>query len=151
MSETRQQYSHSLQTLFKGNNSILTSLCGRADYLHQMSLKLCSYLPAPLNVHCKLANITDDTVIMHADSSAWAARLRYSIPEILNIMRNQLNTINIKSIRIKVMFPDKKSHTNTGRTLTISKQTARLLADCAKSTTDPALRSTLLRLSSHTD
>ncbi len=151
MSETRRQNSHSLQTFFKGNNSILASLCRRADYLHQMNLKLCSYLPAPLNSHCKLANITDDTVIMHADSSAWAARLRYCIPEILNIMHNQLNTINIKSIRIKVMFPDKKPHTSTARTLTISRQTVRLLADCAKGTTDSALRSTLLRLSSHTD
>jgi hypothetical protein len=151
MSETKQQKNYSLQNLLKGNNSVLASLCARADYLHEMNLKLCSHLPAPLNIHCKLANITDDTVIMHADSSAWAARLRYSIPEILNIMHNQLNTINVKSIRIKVIFPDKKSHTGTGRTLTISKQTAGLLTDCAKSTTDPALRSTLLRLSSHTD
>jgi hypothetical protein len=151
MSIPRRHCCNPVQTLFKDSSSVLASLCKRADYLNQLNRELGSKLPTPLNSHCKLANITDDSAIIHADSSAWSARLRYCIPEILNIIHNQLNITGIKSIRIKVMLPRKENYTKHKRTLSMSKHNARLLADTAKYMPDSALRSTLLRLSSHAD
>lgn len=149
--EKRQSNSIPVHALLTGDNSALAPLCKRAGYLQQLNLELCSHLSAPLNTHCKLANITANAVILHADSPAWAARLRYCMPDILRLIQNRLNLTGIKSIRIKIMFPDEKSHSNHRRTLTMSTNTARLLADSARSITDPALRSSLLRLSSHAD
>ena len=151
MSEKREHKCIPVKTFLKDGSSTLAPLCERAAYLQQMNLDFCSQLPVPLKDHCKLANIANDAVLLHAESSAWAARLRYYTPDLLNIVQNRLKLSWIRTIRIKIMFPEEKEHSNLGRKSTMSASTSRHIADTASCTSDPELKATLLRLSRHAD
>lgn len=42
------------------------------------------HLPASLANHCHLANYKEFTLLLHADSSAWASRIRLESPQLQN-------------------------------------------------------------------
>ncbi len=137
-------------SLLKDKNSVLGRLCQHADYLVHLEKKLCLFLDSPLNTHCSVANYVNDTLVLHSDSAAWAAKLRYNIPAILNYMKNECNLIALKTIRIKIKLPDNSTQPGpVRRKPVISRASALFINQTAATMPDDDLRLSLLKLAKH--
>jgi hypothetical protein len=62
---------------------LLRGLQQHAQQLQHLQKILQMELPTPLNQHCYLANLREQTLIIHTDSALWAMRLRYLSPELI--------------------------------------------------------------------
>lgn len=136
-------------SLFKSKNSELGTLCQHAAFLSDIEKNLLSFLGFPLNTHCKLANYANDTVILHSDSPAWAAKLRYNTPLILDLLRTRCRLNTLKTIRIKVNPPVSPASTLPVKRLTLSPASAEFISQVANSMTDDNLRLSLLKIAKH--
>jgi len=58
-------------------------------------------IPAPLNDHCRTLNVSGTTLILAADSPAWAARLRFHTPQLVKIL-SSYQPFDIRAVRIRV-------------------------------------------------
>lgn len=136
-------------SLFKANNSELGRLCQHISFLVNLEKKLLSFLDSPLNTHCKVANYENDTIILHSDSQAWAARLRYNTPAILDYFRTKCHLNSLKTIRIKVNPPTSSEQALPVRKLSISPVSAKFITQVANSMADEDLRLSLLNIAKH--
>lgn len=139
-----------LAGLLKSGSESLGPLLAHVRRLEALNKMLREQLPPPLNQHCQAANLRDDTLLLHADSPAWALKLRYSAPVMLERLRRQPGLQQLRTINVKVKptgiatTPAKKT-----RHAQMSEDTAKLLDDVAGAITDPTLRASLLRLARH--
>lgn len=120
-------------------------------YLHTQTIiklqnNLKAELPAPLNEHITIANYYSNTLIIQTDSSAWAAKLRFKIPELLTILKNKCGLSELKTIRIKVSVSD-TDRTSPEKKLILSNQSSNFLRNIANTISDPDLRQSLLKIS----
>ena len=133
-------------TLVNNRSEILPPLFNRALKLSVVQKKIRSKLETPLSEHLIVADFNDQTLTLHTDSPAWAAKLRYNISNILNIARTSCGLSSLRSIRIKVVLSENTA-TSKKRKIELSDQSKQLILNAADSTSDPQLRSLLLRLS----
>ena len=138
----------SISAFLNDREGPLAGLSTHAAGISDLQKKLCSYLPGDLSEHVTVANFSSKSLCLHADSAAWATRLRFKIPELLHIVRNQCGLTSMQTIRIKVT-PSQTRNTTLDNRPVLSEKTAHLLQDIGESTTDPELRDALLRLSRH--
>lgn len=140
----------SLASLLQQRSDLLSVLLSQVRLLRQITAVIRNILPEPLSLHCYAANIDGDTLIIGCDSSTWAAKLRYHMPHILNRIKVHREVPNCNQIRVRVQPLDKGKPRSSGPSMSMSEQTAALIACVAHSTTDPNLRDALLRLSRRT-
>ncbi len=125
----------------------LERLVRRARYLEMVDKALQQILGTSLAGHCRVANISRDTLILQTASVAWGSRLRYLAPRLLEQLSRQLGWDRIKHTKVQVRpeaFPQRET---PARRAHLSRQSAALLRDVANGTEDPDLRDALLRLS----
>ncbi|MEX2524691.1 MAG: DUF721 domain-containing protein [Gammaproteobacteria bacterium] len=135
-------------TLLTGKSSDIHSLYRHAQKLINVQKTLNDTLPSPLNEHVTVANLVNDTLTIYTDSAAWAARLRFTIPDMLKSLRQNDKYTSVKTIRIKVQPHEKKPQPSRSfQKLSISTDTAILLKHVADTIDDPELRESLLKLS----
>lgn len=83
-------------------SGILSHLNQHSQVIKQLDKMCKESLPSPLNQHCHVANLREKTLVIHADSSLWATRLRLIIPSLkLKWQKNQLMPI-ISQIEVRV-------------------------------------------------
>jgi hypothetical protein len=105
-------------------------------------------LPTDLAPHVRLATVNDGCLVLQADSPAWAARLRFKTPEILENLRLNSSFAAIRSIRIRndlgttAPAPAPIFHARLGE------EAVRALEAQAACTSDPQLRAAFERLAS---
>ena len=133
-------------TLVNDRSDILPSLFKRASKLSTMQRKIRNELGPPLSEHLIVADYNNQSLILHTDSPAWAAKLRYNISNILDIARTNCDLSELRSVRIKVVL-SKNVITGAKRKIELSNQSKQLILNAAESISDPRLRSVLLRLS----
>jgi hypothetical protein len=108
------------------------------------------FLPAPVDQHCIKAIPHKDVLVLLAESSAWASRLRYLGQDLLQRLKNR--QVHFKRIQIKIsVIPkpsDRKKPLKQARLLTM--ENAKLLRCLAESMHDEELKLALQRLSQHT-
>ncbi len=78
-----------------------SGLLAQARLLMALELQLRRVLPVPLQDHCRLLAINGRTLVLAADSPAWAVRLRfhtYQLVKQLTLPR----TMKLRAIRIRV-------------------------------------------------
>lgn len=139
-----------INTLLQNKNSGVASLISEAKKLEFLNNKLLDLLPAPLPLHCHLARIDREMLVIVVDSPSWSARLRYSIPDLLAKLKHHSQFfIPIKQIEIKV---HPKWRTKTYQTplkpKPISKSTSKCLSETANSIENEAIKKALLKLAS---
>lgn len=103
--------------------------------------------------HCRVANLHGDTLILHADSSAWAARLRFAAPAMLARLREHRQLAALRQVRIRVASQTSASATDaairSGRPGRELSDSARALIDqLAESLRDEDIRAAFKRLAS---
>ena len=133
-------------TLVNNRSEILPALFKRAQKLSNVQQKIRSELDPPLSEHLIVADFNNQSLILHTDSPAWAARLRYNISKILDIARISCGLSELRSVRIKVVLSE-NGITGVKRKIELSNQSKQLILNAAESTSDPQLRSVLLRIS----
>jgi hypothetical protein len=148
MTSNKHQGTVAIQNLLTDNRSTFAALYHRSNELQVFQENLKAKLPPPLRDHFILANINKTTLTIHTDSPAWAAKLRFLTPDILNYAQNLCSPNTPKTIRIKVVPPAIQPKKRK-RVINLSSENAQLILDTANSITDPGLREALLRLSHH--
>jgi len=134
----------------------LNNLCTHAKGIYALNEKLQKYLDPSLRSHCTVANYSDETLTVNAETSAWASKLRYCVPDILNYAKHECGLTRLKSVRIKVSPSHNKSvrsnlsSTRSVKKASLSKKSADFIENVATSIKDPALRKSILKISKHT-
>ena len=123
-----------------------------AHQLQRLNLVLHEHLEPILATHCELANIRSNTVVIQADSPVWAAKLRYQIPMILELLNatdliTDLTQTRLTQIQLRVQpaYQPYRGPISSGPHL--SSDSAQLLKSVAETTADPRLKRALSRLS----
>lgn len=124
----------------------LQQLLVQAERLQKATRALHAQLPPPLEQHCKVANIKGELAVLHADSPAWAAKLRFHVAGILQQLRKQPGLGALQAIRIKVSPLDDPQPPSAVARPVLSEQAGAVLRSAADATADPALKAVLLRL-----
>ena len=121
----------------------MSQLCDHIEQLGKLQTKLHDYLEPPLNEHVIIADYRQKTLVFHADSAAWATKLRYRTPEILGLFKDDLP--GIRTIRIKNPPVEKRAQT-ARRAATASSDTVDTIREVADRIEDPPLRFVLLKI-----
>ncbi len=137
----------SIKTLLQNNELLITKLYKKGLSTYEIGEQLKTMIDPSLEKQFELAVINDDVAILLTNSSAWATRLRYNIPTILNILNNQLNLPLIKTIKVKVKKFNVPHTTTNKNQITLSKQSKQFLQTAANSFDDPKIRTCIQRLS----
>jgi len=140
-----------INKLLKTKNSQVAALVTQAQKLEFLNNKLLDLLPAPLPLHCHLAKINNNTLVIVVDSPTWSTRLRYSIPDLLAKLKHQSHYfIAVKNIDIKVnpKWNSKTVH-RVLKPKPISAETAKCLKETANSIENETVKKALLKLASH--
>jgi len=161
--------------LIEGAQSVLQQLWEKNLHLQQINQTLPNILPKPLAQHCRVVNLREQTVVIYADSAAWATRLRYLIPTVLQAWQQQPFDITKIEIRVHLeavepssapavveplavnpvmQLPPKTTHSATAVTkksrgpYPLTENAADYLRHTANATSHPRLKAVLLRLAS---
>ena len=138
-----------LQTLLNQDGSgHLQRLVKRARALQALDDRLGEYLPPLLKSQCTVAALRDDVLVINARSPAWATRLHYLAPSILEFLHGRGEGLpSFQAIRIRVSLPEAILTAKPLPRPQLSIQTARHLKHMAQRISDPDLQSILVRLS----
>lgn len=151
---TRRRITRQFNELLSSNEQ-LNILYTHAKVISALTEKLQKHLSPSLSSHCTVGNYTDETLILFAETSAWATKLRYCSPEILNYTKRECGLPRLKSVRIKVS-PDLNKLNQSRLPLNpsirkgaLSKKSADFIKSAASSISDPALQKSILKISKH--
>ncbi len=117
--------------------------------LSALQNRLRQELKPPVNQHVIVANFDAKTLLIHTDSANWAAKLRFMIPELLDIVKNHCEVPTISTIRIKIVIPKTTQHAANHAMQDLSKENAAYLQTLAATTDDARLAKVLIRLAQH--
>ena len=78
----------------------LKQLTEHIRHLTQLENLLLPLLSKDIRPYIRLANLRDRCLVIEADSSVWATRVRHQIPEILEVVNHHSKFPPIESIRI---------------------------------------------------
>ena len=119
----------------------------RGRFLHRLERLLDRLLDPDTRVHCRVGNIRDGVLILFTDSTAWATRLRYHVPSLLNALQQQKPLQELRKIELRVLPLEKKEITHQKANL--SSEAASCITACAEGIDDEGLSQALQRLASH--
>lgn len=92
----------------KSVNHLMANSSGRLNYLLQHSQLIQKIekifndsLPETLKQHCHVANLRDQTLVVHSDSSLWATQLRYMASDLLQQWQNE-TAMPIEQLEVRV-------------------------------------------------
>ena len=133
----------SISDIFSSSDT-LSQLCDHIQKLNSLQTKLRDHLEPPLKEHVIIADYRQKTLIFHADSAAWATKLRYRAPEILKLFRDDLP--DLRSIRTKSLPIETATVQKTRVAAKASASTVAAMRQVADRITDPPLRAVLLSI-----
>lgn len=108
--------------------------------------RLQSMLDPDLAAHCQLLNLRSGIAIIACDATAWATRLRFQIPTLLEALRQLSGLEELRDIQIRLQPVTQAPLQQPKSRATLSSHGAYCLRQCANSVTDPDLRRALERL-----
>ncbi len=89
-------------SLLQDRISSTKKLIRAAERHGDITKKIQSYLPADFAEHCEFGSIRGSSIILFADSAAWATRLRFHSSDLLRYINNEYK-YSLSSIKFKVM------------------------------------------------
>ena len=101
----------------------LKQFSDRVHQLNQLNLILQNALPLQFANHCQLANVSNDTIIIHTDNAAYASLLRFQAPVLCKTLSSHLNQPVLK-LEVKVRPIHNTKATTTQRHAGLSTSTA---------------------------
>jgi len=138
-----------ISNILNNDHCSFSALYKKANSIQEIDRNLKKLLDPSLKDKFELANINAEIAILLVSSSAWATRLRYNIPAILDAFNNQLNLTSVKTIRIRVKKPIPENPDLNKKPIYLSNNSAQFLNDVANNFSDPELRKCFLNISKH--
>lgn len=131
------------------DRSEASRLLSRARALGELNALVHELILAPLNGHCRVLALRDETLILAADSPVWAARLRYQTVELVKQLAG-VSSVKLRTVQVRVRAPD--SHPSGRRIAPLrqpfSGKNSLVLKQAARGVSDAGLKAALLRLAS---
>lgn len=125
--------------------SNLAGLSIQAQRLVELERQIRACLPQELAEHCQVAGIRDGCLNLFADSPAWAARLRFQEPQIIQAWR-QRGGGELRKIQVRVLPQAQPPRGPAKRKLTLTEANVQLLEQTARGIPDARLAQALRRL-----
>lgn len=127
----------------RGGASLHQALASHAE----LEQRLLSRLPTPLRDHCRVGCIRNNTLIILVDSAAWATRLRFLAPQLVNqLSRDGSVTLSKLEVRIRPQNGPAGSPPAVRTASGLSAENAALITSLARSVGDEKLSRALQRL-----
>ncbi len=130
-------------------NSLLRQLFREAAENRSQNERIRQLIDEPSRAHVRFALRKGDTVILIADSSAWASKLRYQVAAIQQRIESSPEMDGVRNIRVKVAAAEPTTQVPTRRAQALSAGTAEGVRSQAESIEDPLLRAAVLKLAGH--
>lgn len=124
----------------------LGQLVSQVEQIAALNQVLAHCLTEPLLTQCQVIQWREPELVVQVNSSVWAMRIKYQLPEILAALRSR-SSLNIATIKVRirpvVSTPTPKP---TQTTAPLSARTAEYLQQLASSVSDERLQQSLQRL-----
>ncbi len=137
----------SVGRILRLSSATLAPLLTRVQLLARLTRTLHSHLPTSLAQHCQVANLKDGVLVIGVDSPAWAARLRYQLPQLLRHIQADDIVPDLTELRMRIQPAAEIKVGRSRLPVAMSTDTGVLLSQVAEGITDPDLRAALKRLS----
>ena len=132
-------------------SSALARLINRASQQDAWTDQLRALLPQDLASECRVANVRDQVLTVHINNAAWATRLRFLIPGLLENLVRLADFTAVNDIRLKVVPVASKSISAAEAAQEIRPPDRAPLLELANGIDDAGLRCAILRLAAHAD
>jgi len=126
-------------------NSRLNKLTQRAQKLNQLNYILQQVMPPQFSAHCHLANIHDQTLVVHTDNANYASLLRFQAKTLCQSLSKHLPQ-PVTKLEVKVKPPQPLRQTQNETTISLPDEAADALKQTAESIEDGPLKLALERL-----
>jgi hypothetical protein len=80
----------------------LSSIYHKTTQLKSLQTKIDAFIPQELRAHCKVANFEKGILVFAVQSSVWAMRFRYVVPDLLLQLRKKTVLPELSSIEYYV-------------------------------------------------
>ncbi|PKL94334.1 MAG: hypothetical protein CVV18_09220 [Gammaproteobacteria bacterium HGW-Gammaproteobacteria-8] len=116
----------------------------KARQLADLSHRVQACLPADLAGHCHVIGLRDGCLRLATDTPAWAARLRFQAPRLVQQLR-QRGAVTLHTVQVQIN-PVTAPREAPARKPRMTAENAWLLEQTARSIKDPGLARALVRL-----
>lgn len=116
----------------------------KARQLADLGQRVQACLPAELAGQCRVIGLRDGCLRLATDTPAWAARLRFQAPRLVQQLR-QRGAVTLHSVQVQIS-PAATPRTPPTRKPRMTTENARLLEQTARAIEDPGLARALTRL-----
>lgn len=139
-------------------NDNLARLVARAKLLQKISVPFKKVIDKQLALHCYIDNYHNGCLFLIVDNNAWATRVRYTIPNLLQQLKKTPEFTILREINCQVRLknPEEPSPKNMplilrkqNSKLKLSVHNAKLIKTVAQGITDKKLKAALERLAKH--
>lgn len=130
-------------------HDVLGPMLRKARWLDEVNRLLWEQMDESLAKHCRVANVSNERLILVACSSAWSARLRFRVPEILGRLERLGIISGHCSAHIYISAGQAAPLTNKNPKPELSQASSELLREVAGTVTHIPLKEVLLKLAQH--
>lgn len=117
----------------------------RAQKLARLEQAVLQLIPVELVAHCKVLNLRNETLVLAASSPAWAARLRFAVPDLIRQLKRRF-ALEVRSVDLRIQPETSENQSVNKHRLQLSAHSATLVTQTAEAVGHPPLRDALLRL-----
>ncbi|NHZ69623.1 MAG: DUF721 domain-containing protein [Thermotogales bacterium] len=117
----------------------------RVQKLQRLEQVVLQLLPENLRAHCKVQNLKSEILVLATTSPAWAARLRFAVPDLTKQLERQFS-LTLRTVQIKIEPETVEFQPLKRQQPKLSLASGTLLAQTANSVNHPALQQALYRL-----
>jgi len=138
-------------------SGIYKELGAHLDEISKLRIFWLGAVSAPLGDHTHPARYAQGRLTVHADTSAWASRLRQRQAEIVKLLRHEpfFKHLHELQVRVAPRAPEKNAagadRPQAAPRSRVPPAAAQLIRAVAERIGDPALRAALLRFGNHAD
>jgi len=127
------------------SNSQLNRLSQRAQQLNQLNYVLQQVMPPQFSAHCQLANINQQTLVVHTDNASYASLLRFQAKTICSALSEHLSQPVTKlELKVRPLITPKQS--DDSASIVLSDDAAKTLSQTASSMEEGSLKTALENL-----
>lgn len=129
--------------------ALLGAIKNKAAQLSHLNSLLHAQLETSLTQCCRVANFRENILIIEINSSAWATRLRYLIPELLQKLRREKEFHRLQEIKWYIRPAESEYKKKPTKSIKLSEGSSKLIAETAEHISNPMLQTALKKLTSH--
>lgn len=126
-------------------NSQLFNIAQRAQKLNHLNFILQQVMPPQFSAHCQLANISNQTIIIHTDNASYASLLRFQASTLFKAISEHTSQ-NVNKLEVKVKPSFQAIQPNNPNPISLPTSAATSLSQTADSLEDGLLKTSLQKL-----